>query len=70
MTHTDYWIGLMRRLGMEVRSLSETPHMDQGEQTMRCRKCGYVRLTSGSERRYCPNGCGELRLGDNSKERN
>ena len=60
MTHADYWLGLMRRLAKEVRSLSVAP-MREGERKLCCAKCDYVRLTSGNARQFCPNGCGELR---------
>ena len=60
MTQIDYWLGLMRRLAKEVRSLSAAP-MREGERKLCCAKCDYVRLTSGNARQFCPNGCGELR---------
>jgi len=60
MTHADYWLGLMRRLAKEVRSLSAAP-MREGERKLCCAKCDYVRLTPGNARQFCPNGCGELR---------
>jgi len=68
MTHIDYWLGLMRRLAAEVRSLSEDPSVSASEQTMYCGTCGYVLVTSGSAHHYCPNGCGMLRAHGGTQE--
>lgn len=67
MTHPDYWLGLMRQLAKEVRSLSAEP-LRQGERKLCCAKCDYVLLSSGGARQYCPNGCGELRADAASEE--
>jgi len=69
MSRADYWLGVMRRVADEVRSLAERPTLNQGEQKMYCGKCAYVLLTAGTARHYCPNGCGELRVGADAKER-
>lgn len=68
MPRADYWLGVMRRVADEVRSLSEGPTVNQDEQRMYCGKCEYVLLTRGHARQYCPNGCGELRIGAASED--
>ena len=68
MPRADYWLGVMRRVADEVRSLTEGPTVNQGEQRMYCGKCDYVLLTRGHARHYCPNGCGELLVGAASEE--
>jgi len=68
MPRPDYWLGLMRRVADEMRTLSETPFMNRGEQKMHCAKCDYVLLTTGAARHYCPNGCGELLVGADTEE--
>ncbi|HMA87572.1 MAG TPA: hypothetical protein VKP89_02380 [Burkholderiales bacterium] len=60
MINTDYWLGLMRQLADEVRSLSAGPDARPQERRMYCAGCAYVLVTSDAERHYCPNGCGEL----------
>lgn len=68
MINTDYWLGLMRRLADEVRSMSGESTTRPKERKLHCETCHYVRVTSDSARHYCPNGCGELRADEHAVE--